>query len=167
MASTIGFFVCDWSLIILLGDERPCDYVPAVRNRLGAPARSRFKWLNESDQLSVTLGLVSSFVSMKLLESAPRRYDWGIRMLTHGGIGEGYECIARLVAAPGKRILDIGCGTGSASLACAARGAVVTGIDVDTCMLEVVRGRPEPTAGRVEFSNSVRRKLGTTSRKTA
>ena len=62
---------------------------------------------------------------MKILESAPERYDRGISMLTRGRIGEVYERIAQSVAAPGKRILDIGCGTGGVSFACAARGAMV------------------------------------------
>ena len=61
---------------------------------------------------------MSSFVWMKLLESAPERYDRGIRMLTRGRIGEVYERIAQLVAAPGKRVLDIGCDTGGVALAC-------------------------------------------------
>jgi len=94
---------------------------------------------------------MSSFVWMKLLESAPERYDRGIRMLTRGRISEVYERIAQLVAAPGKRILDIGCGTGGVALACAARGATVTGIDIDAGMLEVARGKPVPEGGRVEF----------------
>ena len=67
---------------------------------------------------------MSSFVWMKVLESAPERYDRGIRMLTRGRIGAVYERIARSVAAPGKRILDVGCGTGGVSFACAAHGAL-------------------------------------------
>ncbi len=88
---------------------------------------------------------------MKFLESAPERYDLGIRMLTGGRIAEAYERIAALAAAPGKRILDIGCGTGGVSLACAARGAFVTGIDINAGMLEVARGKPVPAGGKVEF----------------
>ena len=88
---------------------------------------------------------------MKVLESAPQRYDRGIRMLSGGRIEDVYERIAELVAAPGKRILDIGCGTGGVSLACAARGAVVTGIDLNAGMLEVARHRPVPSSGAVEF----------------
>jgi ubiquinone/menaquinone biosynthesis C-methylase UbiE len=94
---------------------------------------------------------MSSFVWMKILESAPRRYDRGIRMLSRGRIEQVYEHIAALGAAPGKRILDIGCGTGGVSLACAARGAAVTGIDVDAGMLEVARGKPVPSLGSAEF----------------
>lgn len=94
---------------------------------------------------------MSTFVWMKVLESAPERYDRGIRMLSGGRIGEVYGRIAELVAAPGKRILDIGCGTGGVSLACAARGASVTGIDLDAGMLEVAQRKPVPAAGTVEF----------------
>jgi ubiquinone/menaquinone biosynthesis C-methylase UbiE len=94
---------------------------------------------------------MSSFVWMKVLESAPDRYDRGIRMLSGGRIGQVYERLAELVAAPGKRVLDIGCGTGGVSLACAARGAAVTGIDIDTGMLEVARSKPVPASGSVDF----------------
>lgn len=94
---------------------------------------------------------MSSFVWMRFLESAPERYDRGIRMLSGGRIEEAYERIAALVAAPGKRILDIGCGTGGVSLACAARGATVTGIDIDAGMLEVARRKTVPAAGQAEF----------------
>lgn len=94
---------------------------------------------------------MSSFVWMKVLESAPERYDRGIRMLSGGHIEEVYERIAERVAGPGKRILDIGCGTGGVSLACAARGATVTGIDIDTGMLDVARHKPAPEKGSVEF----------------
>ena len=88
---------------------------------------------------------------MKVLESAPDRYDLGIRMLSRGRIDEAYGRIATLVAAPGKRILDIGCGTGGLSLACAARGAAVTGIDINAGMLEIARSKPAPRQGSVSF----------------
>ena len=94
---------------------------------------------------------MSTFVWMKVLESAPERYDQGIGALSGGRIQNVYARIAALAAAPGKRVLDIGCGTGGVSLACAARGAIVTGIDIDTGMLEVARGKPVPAAGQVEF----------------
>lgn len=94
---------------------------------------------------------MSSFVWMKVLESAPQRYDRGIRLLSRGRIEDVYERIAKLVAAPGKRILDIGCGTGGVSLACAACGATVIGIDIDAGMLEVARSKPVPSRGSAEF----------------
>jgi ubiquinone/menaquinone biosynthesis C-methylase UbiE len=94
---------------------------------------------------------MTSFVWMKVLESAPRRYDRGISMLSGGRIAAAYDRIAALAAAPGKRVLDIGCGTGGVTLACAARGAVAIGIDTDAGMLEVARTKPIPTSGSAEF----------------
>jgi 2-polyprenyl-3-methyl-5-hydroxy-6-metoxy-1,4-benzoquinol methylase len=94
---------------------------------------------------------MSTFVWMKVLESAPERYDRGIRMLSGGRIQEIYDRIAAKAAAPGKRVLDIGCGSGGVSLACAARGAIVTGIDIDASILEVARHKPVPAEGCVAF----------------
>lgn len=94
---------------------------------------------------------MSSFVWMRVLESAPQRYDRGIGMLSGGRIGAVYGRIAALVAAPGRRVLDIGCGTGGVSLACAAHGAEVTGIDINAEMLEVARGKPVPDGGTATF----------------
>ncbi len=94
---------------------------------------------------------MTSFVWMKVLESGPRRYDRGISMLSGGRITEAYEQIAALAAGPGTRVLDIGCGTGGVTLACAARGAVAVGIDTDAGMLEVARTKPVPAAGSAEF----------------
>jgi demethylmenaquinone methyltransferase/2-methoxy-6-polyprenyl-1,4-benzoquinol methylase len=90
---------------------------------------------------------------MRVLESAPERYDRGVGMLSRGRIGEVYRCIADQVAAPGIRILDVGCGTGGVSLACAARGAVVTGIDRNAGMLEVARSKalPAECTGSIEW----------------
>ena len=82
---------------------------------------------------------MSSFVYMKVLESAPERYDRGMHILSRGHIDAVYERIAGLVAGPGRRILDVGCGTGGVALACAARGAFVVGVDFNAGMLEVAR----------------------------
>lgn len=96
---------------------------------------------------------MSSFVYMKVLESTPERYDRGMRLLTHGHIVEVYERIAALAATPGARVLDVGCGTGGVTLACAARGAHAIGIDANTGMLEVARAKPVPAehGGGVEW----------------
>lgn len=80
-----------------------------------------------------------SFLFMKLLESTPERYDRGIEVISHGKIGEVYEEISRKVSGPGKKILDVGCGTGNLSIACAGNGASVTGIDINSGMLDVAR----------------------------
>ena len=94
---------------------------------------------------------MSSFVWMKVLESAPERYDQGIARLSRGRIDDVYRRLASAVAAPGRTVLDIGCGTGGVSLACAARGAEVFGIDLDAGMLEVARAKPVPGRGPVTF----------------
>jgi demethylmenaquinone methyltransferase/2-methoxy-6-polyprenyl-1,4-benzoquinol methylase len=94
---------------------------------------------------------MSSFVWMKILESAPWRYDRGVRRLSRGRIDGVYRRIAERVAAPGRAILDIGCGTGGVSLACAARGADVFGIDRDAGMLQVARAKPVPGEGTVTW----------------
>jgi ubiquinone/menaquinone biosynthesis C-methylase UbiE len=95
---------------------------------------------------------VSSFVWMKVLESTPERYDRGIRLLSRRRIDDVYDQIARTVAGPGRRVLDVGCGTGGVSLACAARGAQVIAIDRDAGMLDVARRKSIPAGGgRVEW----------------
>jgi ubiquinone/menaquinone biosynthesis C-methylase UbiE len=94
---------------------------------------------------------MSTFLYMKLLESTPARYDRGIRMLSGGKIGRVYERLAELVAARGKYVLDIGCGTGGVALACAARGADVVGIDINPEMLEIAQTKRRPSAGSVEW----------------
>lgn len=95
---------------------------------------------------------MSFYVLMKILESAPARYDRGLRWLTRGRLAQAY---ARLTARvqPGQRVLDIGCGTGALTLLAAARGARVKGIDINAAMLEQAR-RKARAAGldsRIEF----------------
>ncbi|MDH3202131.1 MAG: class I SAM-dependent methyltransferase [Myxococcales bacterium] len=85
---------------------------------------------------------MSSFVWMKFLESSPERYDRGVELLSRGRIADVYDTIAELAASPGKRLLDIGCGTGGVSLACAARGARVVAIDSNPGMLDIARAKP-------------------------
>jgi len=84
---------------------------------------------------------MSTYVLMKVLESTPERYDRGIRILSGGAIESVYAEIARRAAAPGKRILDLGCGTGGVTIACAGAGADVVGIDRDAGMLAVARAK--------------------------
>jgi demethylmenaquinone methyltransferase/2-methoxy-6-polyprenyl-1,4-benzoquinol methylase len=96
---------------------------------------------------------MSSYVFMRVLESSARRYDRGIRLLSHGRIDEVYESLAVMVARPGIRILDVGCGTGGVAVACAVRGAEVVGIDRNADMLEVARSKTLPfgAKGTVEW----------------
>ncbi len=94
---------------------------------------------------------MSTYAYMRFLEAAPERYDAGIRRLTGGRIDRIYEEIAGRVAAKGRRVLDIGCGTGGVSLACAARGAQVIGIDASPGMLQVARRKAVANPADVEF----------------
>jgi demethylmenaquinone methyltransferase/2-methoxy-6-polyprenyl-1,4-benzoquinol methylase len=77
---------------------------------------------------------------MKLLESAPSRYDRGIRLLTLGQVDRSYDRLAGHIQA-GQRVLDIGCGTGALTLRAARRGAQVVGIDVNAQMLAIAQSR--------------------------
>lgn len=83
---------------------------------------------------------MSTYVFMKILESAPGRYDRGIRMLTFGMVDRAYDQLVSSVNA-GQHVLDIGCGTGALTLRAAGRGATVKGIDMNAGMLEVAQKR--------------------------
>ncbi|NIO33139.1 MAG: methyltransferase domain-containing protein [Gemmatimonadetes bacterium] len=89
---------------------------------------------------------------MRILESSPRRYDLGIRLLTFGHLDRAYNRLVSHVAR-GQRVLDLGCGTGALTLRAARRGAVVRGIDVNPQMLEIAerRARDAGLAQRVEL----------------
>ena len=75
---------------------------------------------------------------MKILESAPARYDKSIRILTLGRLDEAYDRLTSHVK-KGQRAPDIGCGTGALTLRAAQKDARVTGIDVNLQMLEIAR----------------------------
>lgn len=83
-----------------------------------------------------------AYVLMTILESAPSRYDWGIRLLTLGQVDRAYDRLAEHVRA-GQHVLDVGCGTGALTVRAAERGATVRGIDVSAAMLGQARQRIE------------------------
>jgi ubiquinone/menaquinone biosynthesis C-methylase UbiE len=85
---------------------------------------------------------------MRILESAPSRYDRGLRILTLGRLEGVYDRLASHVE-EGWSILDLGCGTGALTLRAAARGAWVKAMDVSPQMLEIARQRAE-RAGLVD-----------------
>lgn len=83
---------------------------------------------------------MSTYVLMRILESAPRRYELGIRLLTLGRLEKAYDRLANHIKR-GQQILDIGCGTGALTLRAAQRRAKVKGIDINAQMLEIAGQR--------------------------
>lgn len=79
---------------------------------------------------------------MKVLESAPYRYDKGIKILTLGKITKAYDRSIMQIKKD-DIVLDIGCGTGMLTIRAAIKGAKVTGIDINPEMLEIARIRIE------------------------
>ncbi|AKI98320.1 hypothetical protein IX53_07425 [Kosmotoga pacifica] len=77
---------------------------------------------------------------MKILESAPSRYDKGIRILTLGRLDKAYDRLTSHIK-KGQRVLDLGCGTGALTLRAAQKDAKVKGIDVNSQMLEIAQKR--------------------------
>ena len=74
-------------------------------------------------------------VFMKWLETSPKDYERGIRLLTLGRLQTIQRKIADTYIQPGLRVLEIGCGTGALTAMMAARGAAVTAIDASPAML--------------------------------
>lgn len=93
-----------------------------------------------------------TYVFMRALESAPRRYEFGMRVLLLGRLDRVRQDIAARVRA-GDRVLDVGCGTGALAVALARKGAHVMGIDVALPMLSQAaeRVREEGLEDRVEL----------------
>ena len=77
---------------------------------------------------------------MKILESAPGRYDKGIRILTLGRLGKAYDRLTSHIR-KGQKILDLGCGTGALTIRAAQKAANVKGIDINSQMLEIAQNR--------------------------
>lgn len=85
---------------------------------------------------------MSTYILMKILESAPSRYDRGIRILTLGKLDVAYDRLISHIE-KGQSVLDIGCGTGALTLRAAQKGAKVKGIDINPRMLEIARKRAD------------------------
>jgi len=82
-----------------------------------------------------------SYIFMKILESRPQRYDWGIDFLTKGQAGKIKESIVTNFVRSGMAIFDVGCGTGDLAVRAARAGAFVTGVDISEGMLAVAQER--------------------------
>jgi 2-polyprenyl-3-methyl-5-hydroxy-6-metoxy-1,4-benzoquinol methylase len=61
------------------------------------------------------------------------------------------EFIARLALKPGTRLLDVACGSGNLAIPAARAGAIVTGIDIATNLLEQGRARAESEGLAIQF----------------
>ena len=61
------------------------------------------------------------------------------------------EFIARLALRPGARVLDVACGSGNLAIPAARAGAVVTGVDIATNLLEQARARAEAEGLTIQF----------------
>jgi len=89
---------------------------------------------------------------MRILESAPERYDAGMRWLTLGAVERCYRDLLAAIR-PGDEVLDVGCGSGALALGAARRGARVRALDLEPEMLAVARQRAAAAGldDRVEF----------------
>jgi SAM-dependent methyltransferase len=81
-----------------------------------------------------------------------------------GLIAKSYEAgaaefVRRLGLAPGTKVLDIACGTGNLALPAARAGAVVTGVDIATNLLEQARSRAAAEVLTVRFDEGDAEKL--------
>jgi demethylmenaquinone methyltransferase/2-methoxy-6-polyprenyl-1,4-benzoquinol methylase len=95
---------------------------------------------------------MSSLALMRWLESAPDRYDAGMRAITLGRSDRVHDAVAEAaVPSAGARVLEIGCGTGAVSARLLARGARLTALDHDPEMLQRARERLAGTAGEVTW----------------
>jgi len=81
---------------------------------------------------------MSTFILMKILESAPNRYDRGIYLLTLGKLDKVYDRLTSHLKKD-QKVLDLGCGTGAITLKAAQKGAKVKGIDINPQMLETAQ----------------------------
>lgn len=61
------------------------------------------------------------------------------------------EFIARLALKPGAALLDVACGSGNLAIPAARAGAIVTGVDIATNLLEQARARAESEGLTIRF----------------
>jgi SAM-dependent methyltransferase len=69
------------------------------------------------------------------------------------------EFVARLAPKPGERWLDVACGSGNVALPAARAGAIVTGVDIATNLLEQARARAAAEGLSVQFDEGDAEKL--------
>ena len=64
------------------------------------------------------------------------------------------EFIARLAPPPGSTVLDVACGNGNLAIPAAQAGAIVTGADIATNLLEQARARADAESVMVQFDEA-------------
>ena len=82
---------------------------------------------------------MASQVFMKILESAPQRYDRGINLLSLGQSKRIQQEIVGNYITTGDEFFEIGCGTGTLAVSCAEKGASVVSFDIPPQMLAIAR----------------------------
>jgi SAM-dependent methyltransferase len=78
--------------------------------------------------------------------SSPPRLDWSLghyEQIAEQLMPAARVAVARAAPAEGEHVVDVGCGTGNASLLAAARGARVTGVDPAARLLDVASALAE------------------------
>jgi demethylmenaquinone methyltransferase/2-methoxy-6-polyprenyl-1,4-benzoquinol methylase len=81
-----------------------------------------------------------SFAYMRVLESAPKRYELGMSILTLGQLQRVRDEIAARLHS-GDQVLDLGCGTGALAVQLALGGCQVRGVDISPAMLSEAKRR--------------------------
>lgn len=80
-----------------------------------------------------------SYIYMKILESSPKRYDFGIKLLSFGQSERIKQQIAAELIKKTDDVLEIGCGTGTLSCLMAKKGAKVCGFDSSNSMQKIAK----------------------------
>ena len=80
---------------------------------------------------------MASYVFMKILESAPQRYDMGINLIFFGQGRKMQQEIVEEYVHKSNQVLEIGCGTGTLAISCAKKGASVVAFDKSSQMLAI------------------------------
>jgi Methylase involved in ubiquinone/menaquinone biosynthesis len=62
------------------------------------------------------------------------------------------EFIVRLALKPGTRLLDVACGNGNLAMLAARAGAIATGVDIATNLLEQARARAKSEGWRFSLT---------------
>jgi len=82
---------------------------------------------------------MASYVFMKILESAPQRYDVGTNLISLGQSRRIQRKIIEDYVHKSNQILEIGCGTGTLAISCAKKGASVVAFDKSSQMLAIAK----------------------------